>query len=236
MFQSFRIGRLFGSDIRIHGTFLLLLAFIGIGTWAQAGTVAALASLTVVLALFACVLAHEFGHALMARAYGIRTPDITLLPIGGLARLERMPRAPAAEIAVALAGPAVNLVIWTLLVPVLGVETDPYALADPSGAFLAQLAAINLALLLFNLLPAFPMDGGRVLRALLSLRMERVKATRIAAVLGQVMAAGFVVWALVTGQLMLILIAAFIVMAARAETRAVAAEARPRGPWFRLRR
>ena len=112
MTWSFSVGRMFGSELRIHATFFLLLAWVGIETYAAAGVEAALENLGFVLALFVCVIAHEYGHALMARRYGIRTPDITLLPIGGLARLERMPVTPMHEVAVALAGPAVNVAIW----------------------------------------------------------------------------------------------------------------------------
>src|SRR5262249_20143961 len=116
MSWSFPIGRLFGSEIRVHVTFFLLLAWIGIAHYQQGGTPAAVQGIAFILALFACVIAHEFGHALMARRFGIRTPDITLLPIGGLARLERMPEKPSQEILVALAGPAVNVVIAAALI------------------------------------------------------------------------------------------------------------------------
>src|SRR6056297_3471320 len=113
---SFSIGRLFGSELRVHVTFFLLLIWIGAVAWSAGGMAAAAENVLFVAALFACVVAHEFGHALTARRYGIRTPDITLLPIGGLARLERMPEKPREEILVALAGPAVNVVIWLVLV------------------------------------------------------------------------------------------------------------------------
>src|SRR6056297_3833469 len=135
MSWSFSIGTLLGSELRVHATFLLLLAWIGTAAWVSGGPAAALVNVAFVLALFACVVAHEFGHALMARRYGVHTPDITLLPIGGMARLERMPEDPGQEIAVALAGPAVNVAIWALLIG-LGAETDMEALAtleDPAA-------------------------------------------------------------------------------------------------------
>ncbi len=225
MTWSFPLGRLFGSDVRVHATFFLLLAWIAAGAWIAGGPAAAAGNLAFVLALFACVLAHEFGHALMARRFGIATPDITLLPIGGLARLERMPDRPGQEIAVALAGPAVNVGIWAVLTLLLGAETEVtrlLALDDPAQGFLARLAAVNLFLVVFNLIPAFPMDGGRVLRAVLSLAMSRVSATRIAATGGQVLAFVFGFLGLTSGNPVLVLIAIFVFLAAAAESGDVA--------------
>lgn len=225
MTWSFSIGRLFGSELRVHATFFLLLIWIGAATYMVGGLPAAIYNVLLVLAVFACVVAHEFGHALMARRYGIATPDITLLPIGGLARLERMPEKPMQEVAVALAGPAVNVVIWFVLVVVFGAETRPDKLArldDPALDFVGRLALINIFLALFNMLPAFPMDGGRVTRALLSIRMGRVRATRIAAFLGQGMAFLFGLVGLLVLNPFLILIAVFIFIAASSESADVA--------------
>jgi stage IV sporulation protein FB len=180
MAWSFPIGRLFGSEIRIHVTFFLLLAWIAIAHYQQGGTQAAIEGVAFILALFACVVAHEFGHALAARRYGIRTPDITLLPIGGLARLERMPEKPSEEIIVALAGPAVNVVIAGVLIVIMNARFDMVALQgldNPALDFMVRLASVNIFLVLFNLIPAFPMDGGRVLRAVLSLWYPRTQAT-----------------------------------------------------------
>lgn len=225
MTWTFPLGRLFGSDVRVHATFFLLLAWIAAGAWIVGGPAAAAGNLLFVLALFACVLAHEFGHALMARRFGIATPDITLLPIGGLARLERMPDKPRQEIAVALAGPAVNVVIWAVLTLILGAKTEIsglLALQDPAQGFLGRLAAINLFLVIFNMIPAFPMDGGRVLRAVLALAMPRVAATRIAATAGQVLAFLFGFLGLTIGNPILVLIAIFVFLAAAAESGDVA--------------
>lgn len=222
MTWTFRLGHLLGSELRVHATFFLLLAWVGAAAWAENGAMAGLQNMGFVLALFICVVAHEYGHALMARRYGIRTPDITLLPIGGMARMERMPEKPAQEIAVALAGPAVNVVIWGILIA-LGASTQMDALSDPASPadFLGRLAAVNLFLAVFNLIPAFPMDGGRVLRAALSLGTDRVRATRIAAAAGQVAAFIFGFLGLLSGNLILLLIALFVFFAANAEARDV---------------
>ena len=219
MAWSFTIARIFGSEVRIHVTFFLLLLWIGIAHYQQGGMPAAITGVIFILALFACVVAHEFGHALMARRYGIRTPDITLLPIGGLARLERMPEKPLQEIAVALAGPAVNVVIAAVLILVLGASIDAdalQALENPTISFLARLATVNVFLVVFNLIPAFPMDGGRVLRAVLAMRYSRVQATQIAARIGQGLAFFFGFLGLM-GNPILIFIAIFVYLAATAE-------------------
>ncbi len=219
MSWSFPVAHLLGTEIRIHVTFFLLLAWIGIARYAEGGAPAAAEGLLLIILIFACVVAHEFGHALAARRYGIRTPDITLLPIGGLARLERMPENPRQEIVVALAGPAVNVVIAVVLMLVLGARVDVdalQALDDPATSLIAQVASINVFLVLFNLIPAFPMDGGRVLRALLALRYSRVKATNIAARIGQGLAFAFGFLGLM-GNPMLLFIAIFVYIAASAE-------------------
>jgi stage IV sporulation protein FB len=209
----------------VHATFFLLLAWIAAVAWAEGGAYAALVNVAFILVFFACVVAHEFGHALMARRYGIRTPDITLLPIGGMARLERMPERPAQEIAVALAGPAVNVVIFLVLVFGFRVDLSIETLTqieDPARGFLGRVALVNLMLVLFNMLPAFPMDGGRVFRALLSIWMPRVRATRVAATAGQAIAFGFGFLGLFSGNPLLVLVAVFVFIAASAESSFVA--------------
>ena len=231
MTWSFSLGRLFGSELRVHLTFFLLLAWIGLAAYSEGGLPAAIENVGFVVALFACVVAHEFGHALAARRYGIRTPDITLLPIGGLARLERMPENPRQEIVVALAGPAVNIVIWAVLVGIVGAEMqlDQLAQIDSTGpGFLGRLAMVNLILAVFNLIPAFPMDGGRVFRAVLSLSMDRVRATRIAATAGQFVALLLGYAGLSTGNPVLVLVAVFVFIAANAESQDVAMRAATR--------
>jgi Zn-dependent protease len=189
---SWKVGRFAGIDVYIHSTFFLLLAFIGLTNWLAARNLAGtLEGVGFMLALFGCVLAHEFGHALTARRYGIQTRDITLLPIGGVARLERMPEDPKQELWVALAGPAVNVVIAGVLFLWLASQSllEPItSLSVSQGSFLERVMLVNVSLVVFNLLPAFPMDGGRVVRALLAMRMEYTRATQIAATLGQGMA------------------------------------------------
>ncbi len=221
---SFPIGRLAGSEIRIHLTFFLLLLWIGIAHFQHGGSAAALEGITFVVAIFACVVLHELGHAVAARRYGIATPRITLLPIGGVAELERMPEKPSEEIVVALAGPMVNVVIAAVLFLILGARVDTgtlTAMEDPAGGFVARLAAVNVVLVLFNLIPAFPMDGGRVLRALLATRYPRVRATQIAGTVGQFAAFAFGFLGLVGGNPLLIFVAIFVYLAATAETQVV---------------
>lgn len=228
---SWRIGSLAGIGLYVHATFLLLLAWIAIGEYQRSGSVtAALGGVVFVLAVFATVVLHELGHALAARRYGIATRDITLLPIGGVARLEHMPREPRQELVVALAGPAVNVAIAALLYPWLvltaGIPTiESTALGDGflDRSFAARLLAVNVWLVLFNLIPAFPMDGGRVLRALIAMRRGNyASATETAARVGRFFALLFgVVGFFVLGNPFLILIALFVWLGAAAEASAV---------------
>ena len=217
---SFHLARIAGIDVRIHATFFLLLAWFGVIYYAEGGPAALFAGLSFIILLFVCVILHEFGHALAARAYGINTPDITLLPIGGIARLERMPDKPWQELVVALAGPAVNVVIAFGLYVVIGRFFglgDLAQLASGGGNLLTHLLAINVILVVFNLLPAFPMDGGRVLRSLLAMRMKHARATQIAAVVGQGVAVLFGLLGLFGGSPFLLFIAVFVFFGARAE-------------------
>src|SRR5437870_5240226 len=186
---SLPIFRIAGIQLRIHVTFVLLIAWLAFGYYAQGGSPAAAEGVIFVLLLFLCVVLHEFGHALAAKSYGINTPDITLLPIGGVARLERMPEEPKQELVIAIAGPMVNVIIAACLYLVIGARghVAPET-AVQSGDMLIGLFQINVWLLLFNLLPAFPMDGGRVLRALLATRLSYARATQIAASVGQAFA------------------------------------------------
>ena len=223
---SWKIGRLAGITVYMHATFLLLLAYIVIASWAEKHSPAAtITALAFILAIFACVVLHELGHALVARRYGVRTRDIILLPIGGVARLERMPEQPLQELWVALAGPAVNVVIAAglfVILSALGIAPHFEQMKWLSGGFLDRLMVVNLWLVGFNLIPAFPMDGGRVLRALLATRLDYTEATRIAARVGQALALVFGFLGLFTDPFLLF-IALFVWMGAEGESAMVQA-------------
>ena len=218
------LGRFAGIDVYVHATFLVLLGWFAWIYWVQTGTVYGVATgLALIILLFVCVLLHEYGHALTARRYGIKTRNITLLPIGGLALLERMPVDPRQEIVVALAGPAVNVIIAMAIFLILSVSGTSHLLTSVGlgqGGVLPSLLAANVMLVLFNLLPAFPMDGGRILRAALSMRTDRVRATRMAAQVGQALAVGLGILGL-AGNPFLILIAVFVWVGAAGEANSV---------------
>ena len=217
---SIRIGRFSGIDVYMHFTFLLLLGWVALVHWRQGQSFAAAAGGVVfILAVFLCVVLHEYGHALTARRYGIKTRDIILLPIGGVARLERLPTQPLQELWVALAGPAVNIVIAAGLFIWLTISAslEPIqALTLTTGPFLERIMAVNIFLVAFNMIPAFPMDGGRVLRALLATRTEYSRATQIAANIGQGIAVFFGLIGLFYNPLLL-LIAFFVWIGAAQE-------------------
>src|SRR6202011_4558669 len=185
MSWSLPIVRISGIQLRIHVTFLLLIGWLAFGYYAEGGSAAAAGRVLFILLLFVCVVLHEFGHAFAAKAYGINTPDITLLPIGGVARLERIPEEPKQELVIAIAGPLVNVLIALCLFAFVGLRGSMGQEVIEGSDLLAQLLVVNVWLVLFNLLPAFPMDGGRVLRALLATRMSYARATQIAANIGQ---------------------------------------------------
>jgi Zn-dependent protease len=221
MSNSWHIGRAFGINVHVHWTMLLLALWILLS---NPGT-AALFALALTGALFGCVVLHELGHALAARHFGIRTRDITLYPIGGVARLESTGNRPWEEFCIALAGPAVNVVIalglgalWLLMIaanPIIAAETT-------LGHFVYWLMVLNIGMVVFNLLPAFPMDGGRVLRAVLSGALGQVRATRIAAGLGMALAVVLGVVGIAYFQNpWLALIAGFVVIAGQQELQAV---------------
>jgi Zn-dependent protease/CBS domain-containing protein len=227
---SLTIGRFGETAVKIHVTFLLLLAWIGFSAWQQQGPAAARDSVVFIVLIFACVVLHEFGHILVARRFGIKTPEVTLLPIGGVASMQSLPEKPSQELAVAIAGPLVNLVIAAVLLAILGEinAADVARLDDPRLSLVARLAAANLFLAVFNLVPAFPMDGGRVLRALLAMKYSRARATQVAASIGQAFAFGLGFLGLF-GNPLLIFIAIFVYVAAAGEAQMTAFHESARG-------
>lgn len=221
---SVTVGRLGDTAIRIHVTFLLFLVWIWAAYYRSGGAPAAWEGVLFVALLFACVLLHELGHVFAARHYGVKTPDITLWPFGGIANMERIPEKPSEELVVAIAGPAVNVVIALVILVFLGatlgsagINADELAkIEDPASSLLVKLAGANIFLVLFNLIPAFPMDGGRVLRALLAMNMGHARATALAASIGQGLAIGLGLLGIFTNP-MLMIIGVFVFLAASGE-------------------
>jgi stage IV sporulation protein FB len=212
-------GSYFGIPVRIHFTFPLILLVFGGEAWLAGGPVEAARAVVLILAVFVCVILHEFGHSLQVRRYGIRVRDVVLLPIGGMARAERIPEKPWQEIVVALSGPAVNFVLAAVVYGILLVTGRPL---DLESDLLTNLLVINLVLGTFNLIPAYPMDGGRILRGILALRLPYLRATRWAKNVGQTIALGFVVLGFVENTFILLpIIAVFIYIGAINEERAI---------------
>jgi Zn-dependent protease/CBS domain-containing protein len=226
---SFKVGRAFGIDVKVHWTFLLLLAFFGFAAYQRSGSLSsALVTVGIVVALFFCVLLHEYGHSLVAQRLGIGVADITLLPIGGLARLKSLPERPWDEVKIAVAGPLVNVVLAPVFFGIALLLGDnlmrPANILEgvqSAGQVFAYLGLINVALVLFNLIPAFPMDGGRVLRGLLATRLGPVRATDISSAVGQFFAAAFFLIGLLGGNFLLALVAVFIFFGASGEAQLV---------------
>ena len=239
MDSSLKIARIWGIDIQVHWSFVLILFYGAFLFSRNASNVlaGAIYGVIVILLLFLCVVLHEFGHAITAKYFGINVPHITLLPIGGVAQLERMPRKPMHEFLIAIAGPAVNFVLAALLLPVallvvsMSMRAGTIWTMIPAlmraaqsmslAGLLLTLAGTNLLLGIFNLLPAFPMDGGRILRALLALRLQYIPATRIAVLVGRGMAILFAIWGIFGGDILLLLIAFFVYVGGRGELEAV---------------
>ena len=226
---SFRIGRFSGIDVRVHWTFLLLLAFFAfLGYRASGSLLGALTDTVTIVALFICVLLHEFGHSLVAQRLGIEIHSITLLPIGGVSNLESIPEKPSDEVKITLAGPLVNVVLAPIFFGVgllLGAEprmpTDLFTGIGSVGQFFFYLGYLNVVLALFNLIPAFPLDGGRVLRGLLATRLGALRATEISSRIGQLFAFAFFLIGLLGGNFLLALIAVFIFFGATGEAQMV---------------
>jgi Zn-dependent protease len=224
MKPAWKIGRIAGIDVKLHATFPLLIAWIALDAYLRQATAAYFAeALGDIAVLFTLVVLHELGHALAARRQGIVTRDITLLPIGGVARLEKMPERPRDQLLIALAGPAVNVVLAALTLGISALLGQFSATLHPATAaedFLARLFWLNVSLAAFNLLPAFPLDGGRVLRALLAMKLPAAQATQVAAITGRVLAVGLGLVGLAVNP-MLVLIAVFVWIGAGEEAGAI---------------
>jgi Zn-dependent protease/predicted transcriptional regulator len=223
MKATYKIGQIRGIAVSVHWTFLLFLGWvILLNFFAGFHAEEIIWTILLLISVFFCILAHELGHALMARYFGVQATGIILLPIGGVANVQTFPRKPRQELLITLAGPMVNLTIALVLLLFLHPykaywdDTENIGVVN-QGNFLFQLQVINMALALFNLIPAFPMDGGRILRSLLALRMNVVKATQISGIIGKLIAIGFVVWGLVSINPFLPIIGIFILLAARSE-------------------
>jgi Zn-dependent protease/predicted transcriptional regulator len=222
---SLFLGRVFGIKVLMHFTFLLLfvyIAYIGYRQHLSVNDIIFQCGLT--LAVFGCVLIHEFGHALMARRLGISTKQILILPIGGVAQLEKMPENPKQELMVTFAGPAMNIVIASIIFPFVAFRFNFHQLINPNvitDHFFLSLMWINLMLFVFNLVPAYPMDGGRVLRALLAFRINYISSTRIAARLGQLFALGIIASGIYIEHYIWIALGLFVGIAAELELRMV---------------
>lgn len=221
---TFKIGKVAGIGLFIHWTFSLLIAFIVFINYRTGyNAIQILWSVVFILCVFVTVVMHELGHALAAKNYGIQTKDITLLPIGGLARLDRIPEKPLEELIVAFAGPLVNIILALITGSFITIPDNPEALVAQLSAgvnasnFFLNFYIVNIVLAIFNLIPAFPMDGGRVLRALLAFKFKRHVATKIAARIGQFIAMGFILIGFFSNPF-LIFIGVFVMISAQMET------------------
>ncbi|RYD80599.1 MAG: hypothetical protein EOP53_07825 [Sphingobacteriales bacterium] len=238
---SFLLGRILGINVYIHFSFFFIFIWRAYTAYTEEGRdiYGVLFECAIVAGVFACVLMHEYGHALAARKYGIPTKQITLLPIGGVAQLQRMPQKPKQELWVAIAGPLVNVAIALILLPIVLLQFPPNHFLTEAyidiliDSFTGRMLIVNIVLLLFNLLPAFPMDGGRVLRALLGFWLTFKKATTIAARVGQLMAIGFIIAGFYFN-FFLILIGLFVIFGAEMELRMARKKYLRFGEFFKL--
>jgi Zn-dependent protease/CBS domain-containing protein len=234
---AFKLGRVAGIDLKVHWTFFLLLAYFAFAGYQGSGSVTnALVTALVIVALFVCVVLHEYGHSLVAQRLGIEIQDITVLPIGGVARLKSLPEKPWDEVKIAIAGPLVNVVLAPIFFAIaLLLGASPLDIANilqggnSLGQIFAYLGFINVALVVFNLIPAFPLDGGRVLRGLLATRLGAVRATDVSAAIGQLFAVAFFLIGLLGGNFLLALVAVFIFFGATGEAQMVRQHEQTRG-------
>ncbi len=235
---SINLFRVFGIQLAVHASFVLLLAYWGYQGWQEGGVLGMSYSVGLIVLFFACVILHELGHSLTARRYGIQVPRILLLPIGGMAEMDRIPRKPSQELLITVAGPAVNFALVGLLLPftwraLLGIEeVSEYS----AVGITAQLTVANLIMGVFNLAPVFPMDGGRILRAMLATQMPYLRATWWAVMVGRVLAVLLIIWALYVDRLMMAILFTFILMAGSTEYRIALRREQEEAYWRELAR
>lgn len=217
---SINLFRVFGIQLAVHASFVLLLAYWGYEGWQEGGAIGMAWSIGLIVLFFVCVILHELGHSLTARRYGIGVPRILLLPIGGMAEMDRIPRKPSQELLITVAGPAVNFAIVFILAAIVGLPSGfPFhpVFEDSFRGLWHLLLHANLIMGVFNLAPVFPMDGGRIFRALLAMKLPYLRATWWAVMVGRVLAVGLIIWALSTNRVMLAVLFGFILMAGNTE-------------------
>jgi Zn-dependent protease len=230
--------RVFGIQLAVHASFVLLLAYWGYQGWQEDGAIGMVWSIGLIVLFFVCVILHELGHSLTARRYGINVPRILLLPIGGMAEFDRIPRKPSQELLITVAGPAVNFLLVALLFPLVW---RSWAGGEPIYAhsfagLIEQLWYANLIMGVFNLVPVFPMDGGRIFRSLLAMKLPYLRATWWAVMVGRVLAIGFIAWGLYANHLMLAVLFAFILFAGNNEYQAALYREQEEAYWREMAR
>lgn len=235
---SINLFKVFGIQLAVHASFWLLLAYYGYEGWVEAGVPGLCWSVGVIVLFFVCVILHELGHSLTARRYGVQTSRILLLPIGGMAELEQIPRRPSAELLITAAGPAVNFALVALLLPFAwhGWFSEEEVALYSAGGLVIQLCAANLIMGCFNLVPVFPMDGGRIFRALLAIRLPYLSATYWAVMVGRVLSVLFALWAFYRGNYLLGVLFLFIFFAGAAEYRHTLRRAQEEAYWAEMAR
>lgn len=235
---SINLFRVFGIQLAVHASFVLLLAYWGYQGWLEGGLPGMAWSVGLIVLFFVCVILHELGHSLTARRYGINVPRIMLLPIGGMAEMDRIPRKPSQELLITVAGPAVNFLLMALLLPLVwrGLAQGEDILVYSVDGVVYQLWWANLIMGVFNLAPVFPMDGGRIFRALLALKLPYLRATWWAVMVGRVLAIGLIAWGLYTDRLMLAVLFTFILFAGNNEYQVALRREQEEAYWRELAR
>lgn len=216
---SINLFKVFGIQLAVHASFVLLLAYWGYQGWVEDGMPGMAWSVGLIVLFFVCVILHELGHSLTAKRYGINVPRIMLLPIGGMAEMDRIPRKPSQELLITVAGPAVNFLLVALLLPLAwrNIFQGEGVAAHSAAGVIVQLTYANFIMGVFNLAPIFPMDGGRIFRSLLAMKLPYLRATWWAVMVGRVLAIGLIAWGLYTDRLMLAVLFTFILFAGNNE-------------------